>query len=90
MVRTTRIIALVKFGLLGVAIQMGKECNNHIGEQRAEDWIGLDFGAGEDITQASRRGLLRENALVEASRFSKKCPASLCIGAQARRGYFVS
>jgi hypothetical protein len=67
---------------------MGKECDNHIGDA-AWLWTGLDLGTGVDITQASRGGPLRENAM-DAAGFSKKCLASLCIGAQAGKGYFVS
>lgn len=79
------LLLLVKFELLGVAIQMGKECNNHIGYAERHR-LDLDRGpwTGEDITQASRRWVpLREDAL-DAAGFSKKCPASLCIGMHRR------
>jgi len=53
---------------------------------------GLDLGSW-GLERTSRRqvevGPLRENAFYAAG-FSKKCLASLCIGAQAGIGYFVS
>lgn len=57
-----------------------KNCNNHGGArlrdiQLDSEGCGLDQRTGEDITQASKEGSLRENAL---QRSAKKRPSSLC------------